>query len=93
MRINYFLNIILINYLSIQITYEFNPTTKDNFGEYSCLAENTLGISKQSIKIDLLTSEITIISENVFSDAYIFEYSCLSGSSLKKLWIEVELFL
>ena len=53
------------------------------------MAENKIGTSSDSIKLELLPSEIIFSNENVFSDAYIFEYSCLSGSPLRKLMIEV----
>jgi hypothetical protein len=75
------------------LTYTFT-TSKESIGDYLCIAESEMGISKDMISLSLSTSEISILNENsqVYSDAYVFEWSCISGSPLHQLWIEVSIF-
>ena len=84
--------ILFIIILKFKLIYSFE-TTKDSVGEYTCIANNELGSGQDSILLKLSTSEIDISTKMIFSDAFEFEWSCLSGSQLKQMWIEVKITL
>jgi hypothetical protein len=60
-------------------------------GDYTCVAENEVGTSTQSLSLTGKPLELTISKENlpVYSDAIIFEWSTLSGSSIQEINIQV----
>lgn len=66
-------------------------TNDETVGQYTCIAQNDVGESRLQLSVTNLVSKIVIMNENrqLYSDAFIFEWSCLSGSPVNTIQIEV----
>jgi hypothetical protein len=72
------------------LTFSF-VSSSETIGDYSCIAENEIGISKTQLRVVHLPSELVISIEKlpVYSDAIVFEWSVLSGSPIQELNVQV----
>lgn len=72
------------------LTYSFVGSA-ETFGQYTCIAENDLGISTSQIKVTPSPSEILISTDKLpnYSDAILFEWAVLSGSSIEELHVQI----
>ncbi len=73
-----------------QVTYNFK-TSNDTIGTYECIADNEMGHSSQMLHLTSSISNISVSDSvyQVYSDGYVFEWSCASGSTLTDIHIEV----
>ena len=72
------------------LTYSF-ISSPDTFGVYTCAAENELGFTSAQLKVTPLAADIKISSADlpVWSDAFVFQWSLLSGSAVQELHVQV----
>ena len=66
-------------------------SSPETIGDYTCIVENEIGISKTQLKVVHLPSDLIISMEKlpVYSDAIVFEWSVLSGSPIQELNVQV----
>ena len=72
------------------LTYKFEVSS-ETIGEYTCQAENEISVSRESVGVTTSVSEVTISSDHqVYSDGFVFEWSCLSGSPVTETELQVK---
>lgn len=73
-----------------ELIYRFSATP-ETFGVYTCIAENQLGISSTQLTVTPLASNLKLTNVDLpnWSDAFVFQWSLLSGSSIQELNVQV----
>lgn len=72
-----------------ELTYSFTSSA-DTIGDYTCIVENEIGMSKSQVKVVHLPADLVINTEKlpIYSDAVVFEWSVFSGTPIQELNVQ-----